>query len=240
MEQSICIWLWLECVVCNWLHSVGQNHFYVMMLLNRDSVIFRVVLLEDSVKFPSQRNRIPCICLDDMVFHTDAQLSKHHLSGRWELSIQTFLCVENVQIVPGCIRPEVSATLRMPFSVRQGKGLRSKTQIWEESCNCLDYVGSRLDTSLDKASRAEEVQSSRRQSLWSGRSSLNMEIACSKSATVRMLGQHLPDVALFKKEYRANLESWLHNCPSGHSQLLSGYRLVNSNQMRFWISVAYK
>jgi hypothetical protein len=26
-------------LVCNWLHSVGQNHFYVMMLLNRDSTI---------------------------------------------------------------------------------------------------------------------------------------------------------------------------------------------------------
>jgi hypothetical protein len=40
-------------LVCNWLHSVGQNHFHVIMLLNRDSVIFRVfifrvILLEDS------------------------------------------------------------------------------------------------------------------------------------------------------------------------------------------------
>jgi hypothetical protein len=26
-------------LVCNWLHSVGQNHFYVMMHLNRDSDI---------------------------------------------------------------------------------------------------------------------------------------------------------------------------------------------------------
>jgi hypothetical protein len=26
-------------LVCNWLHSVGQNHFFVMMLLNRDSAI---------------------------------------------------------------------------------------------------------------------------------------------------------------------------------------------------------
>jgi hypothetical protein len=25
--------------VCNWLHSVGQNHFYVMMHLNRDLAI---------------------------------------------------------------------------------------------------------------------------------------------------------------------------------------------------------
>jgi hypothetical protein len=30
-------------LVCNWLHSVGQNHFYVMMLLYRGSVIFRSV-----------------------------------------------------------------------------------------------------------------------------------------------------------------------------------------------------
>jgi hypothetical protein len=26
-------------LVCNWTHSVGQNHFFVMMLLNRDSAI---------------------------------------------------------------------------------------------------------------------------------------------------------------------------------------------------------
>jgi hypothetical protein len=26
-------------LVCNWPHSVGQNHFFVMMLLNRDSAI---------------------------------------------------------------------------------------------------------------------------------------------------------------------------------------------------------
>jgi len=26
-------------LVCNWLHSVGQNHFFVMMILNRDSAI---------------------------------------------------------------------------------------------------------------------------------------------------------------------------------------------------------
>jgi hypothetical protein len=34
MEQNICILL-----VCNWLYSVGQNHFYVMMHLNKDSAI---------------------------------------------------------------------------------------------------------------------------------------------------------------------------------------------------------
>jgi hypothetical protein len=61
---------------------------------------------------------------------------------------------------------------------------------------------SRLDVILDKASRAEVVQLSKRQTPWSRRSGLNMEIACSRSAIVWMLGQHYPDVALFKKEYQ--------------------------------------
>jgi len=42
-------------LVCNWLHSVGQNHFYVMMLLYRGSVIFRSLLIQsyDSRRFCS-------------------------------------------------------------------------------------------------------------------------------------------------------------------------------------------
>jgi hypothetical protein len=39
-------------LVCDWLNFVEQNHFYIMMLLNRVSIIlrvflFRVILLED-------------------------------------------------------------------------------------------------------------------------------------------------------------------------------------------------
>jgi hypothetical protein len=41
-------------LVCNWLHSVGQNHFYVMMLLSREAVLYRVyssvMFFKDSVK----------------------------------------------------------------------------------------------------------------------------------------------------------------------------------------------
>jgi len=33
-------------LVCDWLHFVGQNHFYVMMLFNRVLVIFRVFISE--------------------------------------------------------------------------------------------------------------------------------------------------------------------------------------------------
>jgi len=33
-------------LVCGWLHSVGQNHFYVMILFISDSVIFKVFISE--------------------------------------------------------------------------------------------------------------------------------------------------------------------------------------------------
>jgi hypothetical protein len=102
-------------LVCNWLHSIGQNHFHVMMLFIRDSVFFkslpfRAMLLEDSAQIPSQKNWIPCIHLDDMIFRLDAQLSNHHWSRRWELSVRTFLSVKKLRTVPNCIRPDVSAT----------------------------------------------------------------------------------------------------------------------------------
>jgi hypothetical protein len=122
---------------------------------------------------------------------------------------------------------------RMPFSVRQRKEFRSKTQIWEDSCNRPNNVCSRLDAILDKASHTYKVQLSGCQSPWSERSSLNMEIACSWSATVRTLGQHRLDAALFRKEFQENLESRLHSCPSGCPQLPSRRCLEKSPQTRF-------
>jgi hypothetical protein len=128
---------------------------------------------------------------------------------------------------------------RTSFSVRQGKELRSKTQIWEDSCNLPNDVCSHPNAIFDKASRTEEIQPSEKQTPWSRRSSLNMEIACSRSATVQTLGQHCPDTAQFRKEYRAILKSRLHSYPSRRPQLPSGHCLGNSSQMRIWIFVAY-
>jgi hypothetical protein len=58
----------------------------------------------------------------------------------------------------------------------------------------------RPDSILDKVNRAKDIQPSGRQSTLSGRSDLIMKIACNRSATVRTLGQHRSDAALFKKE----------------------------------------
>jgi len=85
------------------------------------------------------------------------------------------------------------------------------------------------DAIFDKASRVEDVQRSGRQTPWSRRSGLNIKIACSWSATVRTLGQHHSDAALFRKEFQGNLESQLHSCPSGRLQLPSERRLGKSH-----------
>jgi hypothetical protein len=73
-------------LVYDWLHSVGQNHFHVMMLLYWVLVSFRSLLLQS---YASRRlcidskieNRILCIRPDDVIFHLDTQLSKYHPSG---------------------------------------------------------------------------------------------------------------------------------------------------------------
>jgi hypothetical protein len=48
-----------------WLHSVGQNHLYVMLLLSQgccfiQSLLFSYVLQEDSVKFLRKFISVPC------------------------------------------------------------------------------------------------------------------------------------------------------------------------------------
>jgi hypothetical protein len=94
-----------------------------------------------------------------------------------------------------------------------------KTQIWEDCCNRLDDVDSRPDALIHKASISIQIQMSKRQSSWSGRTcikygncvhqinrlddhppgpdagSIYMEVTCSERATVRTIGQHRPDAS---------------------------------------------
>jgi hypothetical protein len=107
-------------------------------------------------------------------------------------------------------------------------GFLSKTQIWEDRCNRPDDVDSRPDALIHKASIAFKIQTFGRQSSRFGRASiryencmhqinrpdehplgpnarsLDMEIACSGSATVRTTGQHRPDAAQIRKEFQRN------------------------------------
>jgi hypothetical protein len=148
---------------CNWLHFVGQNHFFVKLLLNRDFAIHsasrRFCTIYKSEKSdplqPSERRDIPSrcptvqsiICPDDENF----LFGPSFVSKSFELlqlaSVWTF-----------------QQHVRTTFSVRQTMGCLSKTQIWEDHCNRLDDVDSHLDALIHKASIAFKIQTSGRAS----------------------------------------------------------------------------
>jgi hypothetical protein len=95
-------------LVCDWLHFVGQNHFYVMMLFVQGycfirSLHFSFVLLR---RLCAEFKAVSTIPLQ--------------LFGRWELSVQTFLCMEKLQTASACIRPDNSTarpnTVHCPIS----------------------------------------------------------------------------------------------------------------------------
>jgi hypothetical protein len=146
-----------------------------------------------------------------------------------------------------CIRSDdVAIPSRLHSVFDKHWGFCFKTQLWEDGPNRPDDVWSRLDDVLHKASRAYKVQPSGRQFSWSGRSSiiygncvhqfnrpdislqgldaksLIMVIMCSRSATVRTLGQHHLDAALL---WKLSVLLWKGGCSwlSWRSVKPSGY-----------------
>jgi hypothetical protein len=121
----------------------------------------------------------------------------------------------------------------------QASGFLSKTQIREDCCNHPDDVDSRPDALIHKASIAIQIQTSERQSTWSGRASIKyencvyqidrpdshppgpderslyMEITCSGRTTVRTTVHHRPDAALKQERSSTKFSEFRsHSCPS--------------------------
>jgi hypothetical protein len=90
--------------------------------------------------------------------------------------------------------------IRMLFSIRQVRGFPSKHRYGKTVATVRTTSLHRLDSILDKARHGEELQPSGRQGNTVWTPVLIMEIVCSWSSTVRTLGKHHPDTALFKKE----------------------------------------
>jgi hypothetical protein len=161
---------------------------------------------------------------------------QYHWSRLRELSVRTFLCVENLRTAPACIRPNDSAarpddSAAHPDDTQcstKASGFLSKTQIWEDYCHRLNDVDFRPDALIHKSSIAIQIQTSKRQSSWSGCASIRygncvrqisrpddhppgpntrslyMEITCSGRANVWTTGHHRPDAAHFRKDFQRN------------------------------------
>jgi len=112
-------------LVCNWLHSIEQNHFVVLMLFNRVSTIqkcFQKILHSFQVRKlvpcqPSGRRVIPSgrpvvqssSRLDDVSYCPNAHQTKASSVWKTWIFVRTFLYVEKLRTAPACIRPNVSA-----------------------------------------------------------------------------------------------------------------------------------
>jgi hypothetical protein len=145
-----------ELLVCNWLHSVGQNHFYVMMHLNRDSAILkssrRLCSVYKSEKLdpwlPSGRHDIPSgrPTVQSIISPEDENFPSGPSSVSRSFKLLQLASVRTFQ-----------QHVRTPLSVRPAMGFLSKTQIWEDSCNHPDDVDSRPDALIHKASRTFKI-----------------------------------------------------------------------------------
>jgi len=148
-------------LVCNWLHFVGQNHFYVMMLLNRESAIQRssrkFCTVYKSEKLdplqPSGRRDIPSRrpIVQSIIRPDDENFPSRPSSVSRSFELFQLAFVQTFQ-----------QHVRTTLSVRPAMGFLSKSQIWKDRCNRSDDVDSRPDALIRKANWAFKIQMSRR------------------------------------------------------------------------------
>jgi hypothetical protein len=144
------------------------------MLFNRDSSIQSAS--RDSVQCTSQKNPVPC------------QPSGQSVIPSGRPSVQSIICPEDVDSrldLPLCREASNCPSFHPSgrFSSPSGRhlvfdkasGFFSKTQLWEDRCYRPDDVDFRPDALIHKASIAIQIQTSRRQSSWSERSSIRYQ-----------------------------------------------------------------
>jgi hypothetical protein len=196
--EFVSLWLAALC----WTKSFLCNDAYLNRYVDYiQSLQFYYVLQEDSVRISKQLVQFPCIHLDDVVFHPGA-----HLSSIIHQDNENFLSgppiyVKKLQTIPSCIHPDILTTLPDALQCSTSTRISFQNTNMGRQLQTIRTSGPHYqDAILDKASRSEDVQPSGRQTPLSRCSGVNMEIECSRSATVRTLGKHRPNTALFRKE----------------------------------------
>jgi hypothetical protein len=118
------------------------------------------------------------------------------------------------------------ASVRMLFRVPEESNVSSASirTTWQYRPDAIQCSTSKMISFVD-TNMGRQLQPSGRQGNTVRTPVLIIEIACSRSATVRTLGQHRSDAALFRKEFQRFMESQLHSSPFGRPQLTSGRRL---------------
>jgi hypothetical protein len=219
---------------------------------------------EDFVQIPTQKSPILCFCLNGLVKRPNAHQSATSVRTTWQYRPDSHQCREasnKSRLHPferhgntfGCYS-EFERFLAFQCiclddmaipSGRQSVLKENKVFLlkhgYRKTAAIVRIMGLRHpDAILDKARRWEELQPSWRQGNTVRMPVLTMAITCSWSSTARMLGQHRPNAALFRKYFQG---LWKVGCtanrPDGLSlRLDAAKRKPNKSQLRS--SVAYK
>jgi len=160
------------------------------------SLHFSYMLQEDSVQNSRHCSSSPLHLFGRRDILSGHSFVKHHPSGRWELSVRTPFCVQKLRTVLGYIRSDVSATRLDAFQCSTSKMISFSKHRYRKTAATVQTAWYSVRTlSLIR----QVVQKTFNRS----------DVVCSRSTTIRMLGQHRPDAALFRKEYQ---QIWKAGC----------------------------
>jgi hypothetical protein len=163
------------------------------------------------MRISRQRSWIPCILLDVPINRPDARQLSNIRPDDVDIPFGLPSVSKSFELLRVASVQTSQQHVRTPFSVRQVKEFLSQTQIWEDNCNHPDAI-------LDKVRRWANLQPFGHQVYTVRMPILIMKIVCSWSATIRTLGQHRRDAALFMKEFQW---IWKACCTVGRPDALS-------------------
>jgi hypothetical protein len=132
-------------LVCDWLYSVGQNHFYVMMLIIQGCFYIQSltsVMFFKKTLCRSQDSEVQSLASVRTTWYSVQMLIYQASSVQTTRTFRPDLpyVSRSFELFSVASVRTSKQHVRTPFSVRQVKRFLSKTHIWEDSCNRPDDV----------------------------------------------------------------------------------------------------
>jgi hypothetical protein len=167
-------------LVCNWPHFVGQNHFFVMMLFNKDFAIQSASRIFGTIY--KSENLVPCQPSGqrDILSGCPTVQSIIRPDDENFLSEPSFMS-RSFELFQLASVWSFQQHVRTTLGVRPAMGFPSKIQLWEDRCNRPNDVDSRPDTLIHKTSIAFKSRCLDVSPLGPEERASDMEITCIRS-----------------------------------------------------------
>jgi len=158
----------IHLLVCNWPHSVGQNHFIVKMFFIRDSAIQKYSRRFCTVCKSRKSGSLPAVRTTSHTLRTLIRL-KHHSSGRRGFPSGLSSLSRSFELLQLASVRTIQQPVRTILNVRSSLRISFQTQIQEDCCNRPDDMDSCPTALLLKASLQFKLNCSNASLPWFGR-----------------------------------------------------------------------